>query len=247
MQVAMIAPVDAHADGDALTEVALRDAVEAAITEDAVAYALALLVSGLNLVNALGTGLVTLGLLALVVAALFGGLLLLFALLAFGILLLLALLTFGTLGLLALLPGGALALLALIFLYALLIALAAFGAFHILLALPLDALRTLDGTSLDRPAFRRALNPRLAALDARRRLLWSGPLGRCCAWGIGCAISTRTPVTVLRLRKTRAQCSAQQDHRSGPCDPFRTHLIHSVLGCGAIFRALHVSLTQRER
>ena len=167
--------------------------------------------------------------LALLVAALLDRLLLL-ALLALGTLLLIALLAFGTLGLLALLALRTLVLitllafdtlllltlltrrtLALLALYALLlITLAALGALHILRALPLDTLRPLDGTPLHRPAFRRALNPRLAALDARRRLLRGGPLRRrCTRSSCPAAPATWPSIALLRLRKACAQWRRQ--------------------------------------
>jgi hypothetical protein len=202
MQVAMVAPLDMRADGDALTEVFFRDAVYATLAEDALTHALALLVGGLDLVDPLRTTLVALSLLVLVVAALLRGLLLL-----------LSLLTLSTLGLLTLLPGGALALLALLAfgtlgllalppLYALLIALAAFGTFNVALTLTLDALRALGCTGSTLYA-RSLFGTRLTALYAG-----GSPLGRCGTWRRAISAGTRASVFVLRLGEACARQGA---------------------------------------
>jgi hypothetical protein len=230
MQVAMMAPVDAAADGHLGTEVAFRDAVDATLAEEVLAHALALLVAGLNAVDLLGTR--ALGSECLLAGGPVGllrrGLLLLLALPLLHGLLLLALLPLGTLGLLALLPFHTLLLLALAALDALLLLLlAALGPLRFRLRL-----RPLHSSTLRSP-LRSRLRLWTAALCARRRSLRCGPLGN---FTHG---TTLVSVAILRLGETCARRSAEQQHACRSCDPLATHHNALLVGASAARLTLH--------
>jgi hypothetical protein len=214
------------ADRHLCPEILASDMVDAALAEDAITHAFALLVAGLDAVDLLRSGpfgrasllafapalLLRLALLALLAFHR----LLLITLLALGALLLLALLTLRALRLLALTPLDLLLLIALTALHLLLLdALATLGLHGVALALTLDllrplALRTLDGASLD--AGLTALDPGLAPFHARRCTLGS------CTGGLANGVSSSTtapaaasaPITLLCLGQAGSAGAEQQ-------------------------------------
>ena len=226
MQMAIVAAVDVSADHQLGAEVFSVDAIYVTVAEDAVTHALALVIAGLDAVDLLRSRALRRARLLVLrpIVLLRRSLPLLLALPTLRSLLLFALLVFNSLLLLALAP------LSLLFL----LALPALGPLDVVvLTLTLDllralALRTLDGAPLGSP-----FGSRLATFDTgcgSLRCRRTRSLTGCTTLATTVMLAFLT--AVLRLSKTRARSSAEQQYACRSGNQSSVHLEHSCWADG---------------